>query len=101
MPGNFLFVDRRNLADAMRRIDDEFAGLETVTLRGFFLLGCHTPATPVLRPAALAMLDYRDVAGKGRARLWKDRQPGAASSTYGIQSPVQIALSRILSFICR
>ena len=31
-PGDFLLVDRRDLADAMRRIDDILAGLESEAL---------------------------------------------------------------------
>src|ERR671931_2852150 len=49
MPRDHLLVDGDDLADAMRRIHDELAGLEAVTLRRLLLLNCHTPCTPVRR----------------------------------------------------
>src|SRR6516162_5272351 len=36
LPCDFLFFDRNDLADAMRRIDNEFTGLEILTLRRLF-----------------------------------------------------------------
>src|SRR6478752_9424318 len=49
MSRDHLFVDGDDLADAMRRIHDELAGLEAVTLRRLLLLNCHTPCTPIRR----------------------------------------------------
>src|SRR5690606_38525426 len=82
---DFLLLDGGDLPDAVRRIDDELAGLEAIACRGLFLLGSHTPQTPVLAPAACtgdrlvtqaariraawhAERPFRKDAGQGRAK---------------------------------
>jgi hypothetical protein len=59
---HFLLVDGYDLSYALRRIHDELTGLETVTRRGFLLLGgcCHYALNSLLcaggeagKPAAI------------------------------------------------
>src|SRR5690606_30978310 len=75
VPCDLLILDSDDLADAMRRIDDILARLETLPGRGLFLLVCHTPCTPCYRTRRVARTDLasRTPVARGCDR---DRQPG-------------------------
>src|SRR5262249_19500473 len=61
-PCEFLFFDRNDLADAMRRIDNEFTGLEILTLRRLFR-GHSLDPSLTLWPGAAGRLGHGELHG--------------------------------------
>ena len=87
---NFLFLDRGNLAYAMRRIDDELVGLETLPLRRFLRGNRHALLTP-------SRVAGRNPKGQPtflfspcqHARKRCDRSPNSVDKTYPIDYRLQ------------
>src|SRR5690606_31245033 len=69
VPRHFLLVDRHDLSDAVRRVHDVLAGLETVARRGLLVLSgsCHYALNSLLWPPAASRQTCYGPRGRTRA----------------------------------